>query len=155
MFNSKIMWFIYFTMPIILFAVVAEPSPIGALNRTLSEQDGYMFIPFMLFFCGLSFAVGKFFIADRIMLQISNKELYYNKQRVAIANSEKRREALDNFFLNTIPGCIIEIIVFSWMAYEFLFPPDAGLISGLFGIYFLLCAGMAISRFISLSAKNK
>jgi hypothetical protein len=153
-FNSRIMLVIYFAMPILLLAAIAEPSPIGALNRMLSEKDGYLLIPIMLFLCGGSLAVGKFYITDKIMLRISNKALYYEHERKSKNSARVRREALDNFFLNTIPGCIIAIMGYSWMTYVFLLNPDSVFISRLVGIYFLFCDIMAISRFIKLSTKN-
>lgn len=153
-FNSRIMWVIYFVMPILLFAAIAEPSPIGALNRILSEKDGYLMIPIILLLCGGSLAIGKFYIADKIMLQISNKALYYEREQKSQNTARVRREALDNFFLNTIPGCIIAVMGYSWMTYVFLLHPDTGIISRLVGIYFLFCDIMAISRFIKLSTKN-
>ena len=144
-FNSKIMWVIYFIMPIILLSAIAEPSPIGALNRILSEKDGWMVIPMMLVICGVSFAFCKAYVVDMIILKRTNKTKYEKKQN----ESKIKEEKFWDFMWCTLPGTIILIILFSGISYmEFT--------EGNYFLMILFVAGdlMAISNFIHISVQK-
>lgn len=144
-FNSKIMWVIYFIMPIILFSAVAKPSPIGALNRILSEKDGWLLILLILFMCGISFMLCKLYIVDMIILKRTNKTKFEKKQK----ESEIMGKKFMNFMWCTLPGTIMLIILFSGLSYmEFTT-----------GHYFLMLLWVvadlnAISNFIHISAQK-
>ena len=137
------MWIVYFIFPIVLFAITANPNPIDALNRVLSEKDGWAFIPLLIIICSGSFCLGKFFIADILILQISNKELYRHK----VQETERKNTAFYDFLWNSILGNIILIIGFSWSVYI-----NWG---NIFCIIFGFADLCAISSFISLSANKK
>lgn len=136
-FNSKIMWIVYFILPIVLFAVIANPNPIEAISR-----DPPLVIALIIFGI-ISFCIGKFFITDRLILQISNKELYRHK----VQETKRKNAAFYDFLWNSILGNIILIIGFSWLVYD-----NWG---NVFCIIFGFADLCAISSFISLSANKK
>lgn len=144
-FNSKIMCVIYFIIPIILFSAIAEPSPVGALNRMLSEKDGWILIPLMLFICGASFVFCKCYIVDVIILRRTNKADFDKKQN----ENKIKEEKFWDFMWCTLPGTIILIILFSWLVYMEFTEGNYFLM-----IPFVIGDLIAISNFIHISAQK-